>query len=129
MRVLVLTMVLAGCAPSPAPKTTADERPAEHPKPLVHRFEKAEDWAKEFDDPARDARQKPDLVVSLMKIAEGSTGLVPVGTTGESPTLSHEEHEAVVEAVVKFAGGRVPVIAGAGSNNTSEGIRLIQHAE
>jgi 4-hydroxy-tetrahydrodipicolinate synthase len=52
-----------------------------------------------------------------------------VGTTGESPTLSHEEHEAVVEAVVKFAAGRVPVIAGAGSNNTVEGIRLIQHAE
>ena len=63
------------------------------------------------------------------QIAEGSTGLVPVGTTGESPTLSHEEHEAVVEAVVKFANGRVPVIAGAGSNNTVEGIRLIQHAE
>ncbi|MES2665167.1 MAG: 4-hydroxy-tetrahydrodipicolinate synthase [Pseudomonadota bacterium] len=62
-------------------------------------------------------------------IAEGSTGLVPVGTTGESPTLSHEEHEQVVEAVVSFAAGRVPVIAGAGSNNTAEGIRLIRHAE
>ena len=62
-------------------------------------------------------------------IAEGSHGLVPVGTTGESPTLSHEEHEAVVEAVVKFAAGRVPVVAGAGSNNTVEGIRLIQHAQ
>lgn len=62
-------------------------------------------------------------------VAEGSTGLVPVGTTGESPTLSHEEHEAVVEAVVGYAAGRVPVIAGAGSNNTVEGIRLIQHAE
>jgi len=63
------------------------------------------------------------------QIEQGSTGLVPVGTTGESPTLSHDEHEAVVEAVVKFASGRVPVIAGAGSNNTVEGIRLIQHAE
>ena len=63
------------------------------------------------------------------QIEQGSTGLVPVGTTGESPTLSHEEHEAVVEAVVKFTAGRVPVIAGAGSNNTVEGIRLIQHAE
>lgn len=62
-------------------------------------------------------------------IAEGSTGLVPVGTTGESPTLTHEEHETVVEVVVKAAAGRVPVIAGAGSNNTAEGIRLIQHAE
>ena len=63
------------------------------------------------------------------QIAEGSHGLVPVGTTGESPTLSHEEHEAMIEAVVKFAAGRVPVIAGAGSNNTVEGIRLMQHAE
>ncbi|PTE13690.1 4-hydroxy-tetrahydrodipicolinate synthase [Pseudogemmobacter blasticus] len=63
------------------------------------------------------------------QIEQGSTGLVPVGTTGESPTLTHEEHEAVVEAVVKFAAGRVPVIAGAGSNNTVEGIRLIRHAE
>lgn len=63
------------------------------------------------------------------QIEQGSTGLVPVGTTGESPTLSHEEHEAVIEAVVKFAAGRVPVIAGAGSNNTVEGIRLMQHAE
>ena len=63
------------------------------------------------------------------QIAEGSHGLVPVGTTGESPTLSHEEHEAMIEAVVTFAAGRVPVIAGAGSNNTVEGIRLIRHAE
>ena len=61
-------------------------------------------------------------------IAEGSSGLVPVGTTGESPTLSHEEHEIVVEVVVKAARGRVPVIAGAGSNNTVEGMRLIRHA-
>jgi 4-hydroxy-tetrahydrodipicolinate synthase len=63
------------------------------------------------------------------QIAEGSAGLVPVGTTGESPTLSHEEHEAVVEAVVRAAAGRVPVIAGAGSNNTAEAVRLIRHAE
>jgi 4-hydroxy-tetrahydrodipicolinate synthase len=62
-------------------------------------------------------------------IGEGSHGLVPVGTTGESPTLSHEEHEAVIDAVVKAAGGRVPVVAGAGSNNTTEGIRLIRFAE
>ena len=61
-------------------------------------------------------------------IAEGSTGLVPVGTTGESPTLSHDEHETVIEVVVKAARGRVPVIAGAGSNNTLEGMRLIRHA-
>lgn len=63
------------------------------------------------------------------QISEGSTGLVPVGTTGESPTLSHEEHETVVEEVVKAANGRVPVIAGAGSNNTAEAIRLTKHAE
>jgi 4-hydroxy-tetrahydrodipicolinate synthase len=63
------------------------------------------------------------------QIAEGSSGLVPVGTTGESPTLSHAEHRQVVEEVVRIAAGRVPVIAGAGSNNTSEGIELIQHAQ
>ncbi len=61
-------------------------------------------------------------------IAQGSAGIVPVGTTGESPTLSHAEHEQVVEIVVETVAGRVPVIAGAGSNNTQEGIRLIQHA-
>lgn len=71
-----------------------------------------------------------DTLKSLVDwhISEGSTGLVPVGTTGESPTLSHEEHETVVEVVVKAAAGRVPVIAGAGSNNTVEGMRLIRHA-
>ena len=63
------------------------------------------------------------------QIAEGSHGLVPVGTTGESPTLSHEEHEQVIEEVVKAAAGRVPVIAGAGSNNTTEAIRFLRHAE
>ncbi|MDP2085784.1 MAG: dihydrodipicolinate synthase family protein, partial [Gemmobacter sp.] len=62
-------------------------------------------------------------------IEQGSTGLVPVGTTGESPTLSHEEHETVIETVVQAAAGRVPVIAGAGSNNTTEGIRLIRFAQ
>lgn len=62
-------------------------------------------------------------------IAEGSHGLVPVGTTGESPTLTHAEHGLVIEEVVKAAAGRIPVIAGAGSNNTAEGIGLIQHAE
>ena len=63
------------------------------------------------------------------QIAEGSTGIVPVGTTGESPTLSHEEHGRVIEEVVRVAAGRVPVIAGAGSNATAEGIGLIRHAE
>lgn len=61
-------------------------------------------------------------------IEQGSDGLVPVGTTGESPTLSHAEHEKVIEVVVETVAGRVPVIAGAGSNNTAEGIRLVRHA-
>ncbi len=63
------------------------------------------------------------------QISEGTTGLVPVGTTGESPTLSHEEHRRVVECCVEVAAGRVPVIAGAGSNNTQEAIELVRHAE
>ena len=62
-------------------------------------------------------------------IGEGSNGFVPVGTTGESPTLTHAEHDAVVDTVVRAAAGRVPVIAGAGSNNTLESIRLAQAAE
>lgn len=63
------------------------------------------------------------------QISQGSTGLVPVGTTGESPTLSHAEHKRVVEICIKTANKRVPVIAGAGSNNTSEAIELAVHAE
>jgi 4-hydroxy-tetrahydrodipicolinate synthase len=63
------------------------------------------------------------------QIAAGSAGLVPVGTTGESPTLSHDEHMRVVELCVKGANKRVPVIAGAGSNSTREAIELAQHAE
>jgi len=62
-------------------------------------------------------------------IAEGSNGIVPVGTTGESPTLSHDEHNEVVRVVVQTAAGRVPVIAGAGSNATAEGIELIRNAQ
>jgi 4-hydroxy-tetrahydrodipicolinate synthase len=63
------------------------------------------------------------------QIAEGTHGLVPVGTTGESPTVSHEEHRRVVEWCIDEAKGRVPVIAGAGSNSTREAIELAQHAE
>lgn len=63
------------------------------------------------------------------QIAEGSHGLVPCGTTGESPTLSHEEHRRVVEICVEEAKGRVPVIAGAGSNSTAEAISLTKHAK
>ncbi|GKY86931.1 4-hydroxy-tetrahydrodipicolinate synthase [Sinisalibacter aestuarii] len=62
-------------------------------------------------------------------VEQGSHGLVPVGTTGESPTLTHREHETVVEEVVKAAAGRIPVIAGAGSNNTVEAVRFMNHAK
>ena len=63
------------------------------------------------------------------QIEQGSHGLVPCGTTGESPTLSHEEHMRVVEICVEEARGRVPVIAGAGSNSTAEAISLTKHAK
>jgi 4-hydroxy-tetrahydrodipicolinate synthase len=63
------------------------------------------------------------------QIAEGTQAIVPVGTTGESPTLSHNEHKRVVEIAITAARGRVPVIAGAGSNSTAEAIGLAQHAQ
>jgi len=63
------------------------------------------------------------------QIQEGTDGLVPVGTTGETPTLSHQEHRRVVELCIEVAKGRVPVIAGAGSNSTREAIALTQHAK
>src|SRR5689334_5791814 len=63
------------------------------------------------------------------QIAEGTKGLVPVGTTGESPTLSHDEHRQVVKTCVDAAKGRVPVVAGAGSNNTEEAVGLVKFAE
>jgi len=63
------------------------------------------------------------------QIAEGTNGLVPCGTTGESATMSHDEHKRVIEITIKVAGGRVPVIAGAGSNNTAEAIDLARFAE
>lgn len=62
-------------------------------------------------------------------VEQGSNGLVPVGTTGESPTLSHSEHDKVVEVVVEAANGRFPVVAGAGSNNTAETVRLVKAAK
>ena len=63
------------------------------------------------------------------QIQEGTTGVIPVGTTGESPTLTHDEHQRVVEMAVEVAAGRVPVIAGAGSNSTDEAIALARHAK
>lgn len=81
--------------------------------------------------PFRDGAPDADAIRDLIEwhVGEGSHGFVPVGTTGESPTLSHEEHERVVEIVVEAVNGRRPVIAGTGSNNTAEAIRLMRHAE
>ncbi|HZN29464.1 MAG TPA: 4-hydroxy-tetrahydrodipicolinate synthase [Xanthobacteraceae bacterium] len=80
-----------------------------------------------FDNGALDEKAFRNLVD--WQIAEGTNGLVPVGTTGESPTLSHEEHKLVVEWCIEQAKGRVPVVAGSGSNSTREAIELSQHAE
>lgn len=63
------------------------------------------------------------------QIREGTKGIIPVGTTGESPTLNHDEHKRVVEIAVKVSDGRIPVMAGAGSNSTSEAIDLARHAK
>ncbi len=81
--------------------------------------------------PLRDGAVDDEALKSLVEwhIDEGTHGLVPVGTTGESPTLSHEEHEHVIDVVVRAAAGRLPVIAGAGSNSTAEAVRLLQFAE
>ena len=62
-------------------------------------------------------------------IDNGTNGLVPAGTTGESPTLSHEEHQKVIEICIKESGGKIPVIAGTGSNSTEEAVSLTKHAE
>lgn len=81
--------------------------------------------------PFRNGAVDTEALKSLVEwhVEEGSHGIVAAGTTAESPTLSHEEHENVIELVVRQVNGRIPVIAGAGSNNTRESIRLIQHAE
>jgi 4-hydroxy-tetrahydrodipicolinate synthase len=78
-------------------------------------------------DGAVDERAFQDFVD--WQIKQGSHGLVPVGTTGESPTLSHAEHQRVVELCIEAAAGRVPVIAGTGSNNTAEAVSLTRHAQ
>jgi 4-hydroxy-tetrahydrodipicolinate synthase len=80
-----------------------------------------------FKNGSVDEKSYRDLIE--WQIAEGTNGFVPVGTTGESPTLTHEEHQHVVEWCIEQSKGRVPVIAGAGSNSTSEAIELAQHAE
>ena len=80
-----------------------------------------------FRDGAVDEKALAELVE--WHVTEGSHGLVAVGTTGETPTLSHAEHERCVEIVVETAAGRIPVIAGAGSNNTAELVSLMRHAK
>lgn len=72
-----------------------------------------------------------EAFISLIEwqLEQGSHGLVPCGTTGESPTLDHREHDKVTELCIKTVGGRVPVMAGTGSNSTAEAIQLTQHAE
>jgi 4-hydroxy-tetrahydrodipicolinate synthase len=80
-----------------------------------------------FKNGAVDEKAFRDLVE--WQITEGTNGLVPVGTTGESPTLTHDEHNKIVEWCVDQARGRVPVVAGAGSNSTREAIDLAKHAE
>jgi len=81
--------------------------------------------------PFRNGAIDEDCFVALVErqIAGGVHGLVPVGTTGETATLSHDEHRRVVELCVKTAAGRVPVVAGAGSNSTAEAIELVRHAK
>jgi 4-hydroxy-tetrahydrodipicolinate synthase len=80
-----------------------------------------------FKNGSVDEKSFRDLIE--WQIGEGTNGFVPVGTTGESPTLTHDEHLHVVEWCIDQSKGRVPVIAGAGSNSTSEAIELAQHAE
>jgi len=80
-----------------------------------------------FKNGSLDEKAYRDLIE--WQIQEGTNGLVPVGTTGESPTLSHEEHKLAVEWCIDQADGRVPVIAGAGSNSTKEAVELSRHAE
>jgi len=81
--------------------------------------------------PFRDGQVDEDSLRRLIndQIAGGSSGIVPCGTTGESPTLTHEEHKRVVEITVEEVAGRVPVVAGAGSNNTAEAVDLTLHAK
>ena len=81
--------------------------------------------------PFKDNKLDTEAYVKLIHfhLKNGTNGLVPAGTTGESPTLNHEEHEQVIELCIKESNGKVPVIAGTGSNSTEEAISLTKHAE
>ncbi len=80
--------------------------------------------------PFKDGRVDYEAYKNLInfQISNGTDGLVPVGTTGESPTLTHEEHKKVIEICIEEVNGRVPVISGAGSNSTSEAVDFVKHA-
>ncbi len=88
-------------------------------------------WMTALVTPFKDGKVDEQAFRGLVnwQIEQGIQGLVPVGTTGESPTLSHDEHRRVVEMCIAEAKGRVPVVAGAGSNNTHEAVELAKHAE
>ena len=81
--------------------------------------------------PFRNNKLDVDAYISLihLHLKNGTSGLVPAGTTGESPTLSHDEHQKVIEICIKEAKGKIPVIAGTGSNSTDEAVALTKHAE
>lgn len=81
--------------------------------------------------PFKESKLDEEAFIKLIHfhMENGTNGLVPAGTTGESPTLSHEEHQKVIDLCVKESGGKIPVIAGTGSNSTEEAISLTKHAE
>ncbi len=81
--------------------------------------------------PFKDDKLDTENYIKLINfhIENGTNGLVPAGTTGESPTLSHDEHQKVIELCIKEANGKIPVIAGTGSNSTAEAVELTKHAE
>ena len=81
--------------------------------------------------PFKDNKLDEESYIKIINhhLENGTNGLVPVGTTGESPTLSHDEHERTIELCIKEATGKLPIIAGTGSNSTEEAVSLTKHAE
>ena len=81
--------------------------------------------------PFKNNKLDEDAYISLIHfhLKNGTSGLVPAGTTGESPTLNHKEHQKVIEMCIKEVKGKIPVIAGTGSNSTEEAVDLTKHAE
>ena len=81
--------------------------------------------------PFKNNKLDVDAYINLihLHLKNGTNGLVPAGTTGESPTLSHQEHQEIIEICIKESNGKIPVIAGTGSNSTEEAVSLTKHAE